>query len=59
MGTDGGKIIEEMQKQETNEMYQQYLEFVKGKSYTPVKTSSVENNQETENANEIEINNNL
>ena len=33
------KQIEEMQKQEANEMYSQYLDFVKGKSYTPVKTT--------------------
>lgn len=51
--------VEEMNKQEAEENYQRYLEFVNGKTYTPVKTSSVENIQETDKDNEIENNNNL
>ena len=52
------KQIEEMQKQEANEMYSQYLDFVKGKTYTPVKTTDkkVENQYEFV---EKENNNNL
>ena len=53
------KQIEEMQKQEANEMYSQYLEFVKGKTYTSVKTSSIESNAEIKTDDDIEINNNL
>ena len=53
------KQIEEMQNQEANEMYSQYLEFVKGKTYSTVKTSSIESNEEIKTDNDIEINNNL
>jgi len=52
------KQIEEMQKQEANEMYSQYLDFVKGKTYTSVKTSSIESNAEIQ-TDDVEINNNL
>ena len=52
------KQIEEMQNQEATEMYSQYLDFVKGKTYTPVKTTDkkIENQYEFV---EKENNNNL
>ena len=52
------KQIEEMQKQEANEMYSQYLDFVKGKTYTSLKTSSIESNEEIQ-TDDVEINNNF
>ena len=52
------KQIEEMQKQEANEMYSQYLDFVKGKTYSTIKTSSIESNEEIQ-TDDVEINNNL
>ena len=53
------KQIKEMDKKEAEETYSQYLEFVKGKTYSPVKSSSVENNEEIETNKDEEINNNL
>ena len=51
--------IEELNKKEAEKNYQQYLRFVEGKSYTPVKTLFVEKNQDTKDNNDVEINNNL